>query len=189
MHALEPYYMWRHLYTSEEDDLSPFYGVLYSEFEYTTRIYNYFIHPQWDEFESQTLFCKIIFSDYQNQYAIIELIGEWNDALYNDIMFLKRNVIEILINNGIRKFVLIGENVLNFHGSDDCYYEEWFEDLENEGWIVLLNFRDHVLDEFKETSIDTYLFWSTQLDDLSWRTYQPKDLYAKIEERISKYLN
>mgnify|MGYP000583790805 CR=1 FL=1 len=24
----------------------------------------------------------------------------------------------------------IGENVFNFHGSDDCYYEEWFDELE-----------------------------------------------------------
>jgi len=28
------------------------------------------------------------------------------------------------------QFILIGENVLNFHSSDDCYYEEWFQDVE-----------------------------------------------------------
>ncbi len=28
-------------------------------------------------------------ADYQEQYMIIELIGEWNDAIENDIMSLK----------------------------------------------------------------------------------------------------
>ena len=46
---------------------------------------------------------------------------------------------------------MIGENILNFHGSDDCYYEEWKSDC-NEGWIVPINFRDHVLDEMKTGS-------------------------------------
>jgi len=43
-------------------------------------------------------------------------------------MHLKRNVIDVLVGERINKFILIGENVLNFHGSDDSYYEEWFED-------------------------------------------------------------
>ena len=56
------------------------------------------------------------------------MFGEWNDTLHNDIMFFKRNVIDHLIGQGIRKFILLGENLLNFHGSrDDEYYEEWFE--------------------------------------------------------------
>ena len=46
---------------------------------------------------------------------------------------------------GINKYILIGENILNFHYSDDSYYEEWFDDNGDNGWIVLLNFREHVL--------------------------------------------
>ena len=41
-------------------------------------------------------------------------------------MFLKRNIIDELVGEGIDKFIMIGENVLNYHASDDSYYEEWF---------------------------------------------------------------
>jgi hypothetical protein len=53
--------------------------------------------------------------DYDSAYAIIELIGEWNDAIENDIMILKRDIIDVLIDQGVNQFILIGENVLNFH--------------------------------------------------------------------------
>ena len=29
---------------------------------------------------------KVLMADYDEKYAIIELIGEWNDAIENDIM-------------------------------------------------------------------------------------------------------
>ena len=124
MQDLEPFYLWRELYIAAEDELSPLHGSIYSELEYSNTIYNYYIHPQWDIFGSATLYLKILYADYERQFAIIEFIGEWNDALYNDIMYLKREIIEPMIREGIIKFILIGENVLNFHGSDDCYYEE-----------------------------------------------------------------
>src|ERR1700741_550312 len=119
MHEIEPYYNWRHLYTAEEDENSPFYGREYSEFEFSNTIYNYYIHPQWDDFGSQTLYIKILFVDYDQKYAVIEFIGEWNDAINNDIMLLKRDIVESMMRYGINKFILIGENVLNFHVSDD----------------------------------------------------------------------
>ena len=37
---------------------------------------------------------KVIYADYELGYAIIEMIGEWNDAIENDIMTLKRDVID-----------------------------------------------------------------------------------------------
>jgi hypothetical protein len=135
MHLVEPHFGWRGYYSAEEDTQSPFYGRIYSEFEFTNKIYNYVIHPQWDEIGSETLFIKILFTDYQDGYSIIELIGEWNDAIENDIMTLKRDIIELLIHEGINKFILIGENVLNFHSSDDSYYEEWIDDIED-GWVA-----------------------------------------------------
>src|SRR5207249_3657998 len=109
------------------------------------------------------LYIKILFVDYLECYAIIEMIGEWNDAINNDIMFLKRDVIELMINKGINKFILIGENVLNFHPSDDCYYEEWFQEVED-GWIAAVNFRDHVKSEFVKSNIDYYLVFGGELD-------------------------
>ena len=142
MHTIEPYYNWRHLYTAEEDERSPFYGRTYDEFNFTQTIYNYYIHPQWDDFGSRTLYLKIIFADYDQHFAVIELIGEWNDAIENDIMTLKREIIDKLIDEGITRFILSGENVLNFHSSDSSYYEEWLEDIESSaGWLVLLNMR------------------------------------------------
>lgn len=185
MHSIEPYWNWRALYTAENDPKSPFYGREYSEFEFQDSIYDHVIHPQWDSFESQTLFMKILFADYDTGYAIIELIGEWNDTLYNDIMFLKRNIVDSLVDSGINKFILIGENVLNFHSSDDCYYEEWFDDIE-EGWIALLNFRDHVLHEFSEINIDHYFLMNGELNEQSWRTSRPEQLFQKIETLVQK---
>ena len=122
MHHIEPYFSWQHLYSASDDNLSPFYGREYSEFEYSTTIYNHYIHPQWDDIGSPTLFIKILFADYNEGFAIIELFGEWNDCINNDIMFLKRDIADQLILHGINKFILIGENILNFHSSDDCYY-------------------------------------------------------------------
>ncbi len=143
MHELEPFYNWKHIYSADEDSRSVFFGREYSEFEFTQTVYNYFIHPQWDDIGSQTLYLKVLMADYDLQYAIIELIGEWNDAIENDIMTLKRDVIDSLITQGITKFILIGENVLNFHSSDDCYYEEWYDDIADlGGWILLLNMPD-----------------------------------------------
>lgn len=188
MQDLEPYYNWRTYYIASEDDRSPFFGTVYSEFEYTNTVYNYFIHPQWDEFGSSTLYLKILFVDYDKQFAIIELIGEWNDALYNDIMFLKREVIEPMLQEEICKFILIGENVLNFHGSDDCYYEEWFQEVDI-GWIASINFRPHVLLEMSRFNLDYYIASGGELDDLNWRTFQPSDFFQKVDEILSRRLN
>lgn len=187
MHAIEPYYNWRNLYIGEEDEYSPFYGRNYSEFYFSNTIYNYYIHPQWDEFGSETLYIKVIYADYMQGFGIMELIGEWNDAVNNDIMFLKRDVIDLFAKQNINKWILIGENVLNFHGSDDCYYEEWFQDAE-EGWIVGLNFRDYVLKEFSKFNIDYYIGFGGEFDAYNWRTLLPKQLYTQIEKIISKRL-
>ncbi len=183
MQDLEPYYSWRHLYISADDELSPFYGREYSEFEYSNTIYNYYIHPQWDEFGSSTLYMKLLYADYDTGFAIIEFIGEWNDAINNDIMVLKRDIADHLIRQGINKFILIGENVLNFHASDDCYYQEWFDDIED-GWVVALNFRDHVRYEFNKYSIDYYLIYGGELDDLKWRMYNPNQLFERVDSIV-----
>jgi hypothetical protein len=182
---IEPYYNWRHIYIASEDELSPFYEREYSEFEYTNHIYDYAIHPQWDDIGSETLFIKILIADYDEGLAIIELIGEWNDCINNDIMFLKRDIIDILLNEGINKFILIGENVLNFHASDDSYYEEWYEDLE-EGWIAFMNFREHVVKEFEKNNIDYYILCGGKLDNVAWRTYSPVQLFSTIDSMVTK---
>jgi len=182
MHEIEPFYNWRHLYTAEEDERSPFYGKEYSEFEFSNTVYNYYIHPQWDEFGSRTLYLKLLFVDYDLNYAVIELIGEWNDAVENDIMQLKRSVIDHLIAKDIFKFILITENVLNFHSSDTEYYEEWYEDIkENGGWIVALNMPEHTKYDFKRSHIDRYVYC---LEQDNWRTFQPGLLFQVIDNQL-----
>lgn len=187
MHEIEPYYRWRDDYIASEDKLSPFFDTQYNEFTFDKQIYNYLIHPQWDFFGSQTLYIKVLFVDYDVQYAIIEFIGEWNDAIGNDIMLLKREILETIIAQGINKFILLGENVLNYHTSDDCYYEEWFQDVE-EGWIAGINFRQHVIDEFKINNIDYYINFGGNLDELNWRQLKPAQLFLLVENQILKRL-
>ncbi len=189
MHSIEPYYNWRNLYAAEEDERSPFYGREYNEFEFTHRIYDHVIHPQWDSIDSPTLFLKILAADYDEGFAIIELIGEWNDCINNDIMTLKRDIMEDLMYEGISKFILIAENVLNFHSSDELYYEEWFEELEDAGgWIALLNIREHVYQEFQNANIDSYLVMGGKVNELQWRTHRPLQLFQIVERYVQRRL-
>lgn len=179
MHTLEPFYNWRHLYSSETDPRSPFYQRVYSEFEFSQTIYNYYIHPQWDDFGSRTLYLKVLMADYEERFAILELIGEWNDAIENDIMELKREVLEKLMAQGIHRFILIGENVLNFHSDALDYYEELEEELrEEQGWIACLNLPDSTRLEFERAKIHRYMPLLALFD---WRTYSPFHLLAKVE--------
>jgi hypothetical protein len=187
MHDIEPYYRWRDDYIAAEDKKSPFFKTQYSELTFDKKIYNYYIHPQWDFFGSHTLYMKVIYADYGHGYAIIEFIGEWNDALYNDIMLLKREILELMIDEGINKFILLGENILNFHSSDDCYYEEWFQDVED-GWIAGINFREHVISEFKRNNIDYFINFGGALDEINWRNLKPVQLYKLVEEQLTKRL-
>ncbi|MEL6923458.1 MAG: hypothetical protein AAFO94_05365, partial [Bacteroidota bacterium] len=154
MHDIEPYFKWRDKYVAAQDSRSPFYGRVYDEFKFTQKIYNYFIHPQWDFFGSPTLYMKILYVDYEQGFAMMELIGEWNDCITNDVMYLKREIVDQLQQYHIYKFILFCDNVLNFHGSDDSYYEEWYDDIKEEnGWICLINVLEHVEEEMKNTQL------------------------------------
>jgi hypothetical protein len=187
MHDIEPFYNWRHIYIADEDKKSPFYGRTYSEFEFTQTVYNYYIHPQWDDFGSRTLYLKIIYVDYELNFAIIEMIGEWNDAIENDIMEFKREVIDKLYAESITKFILITENVLNFHSSDKEYYEEWFEQVTDEnGWIVALNMPEATQYDFKKKKLNYYIELMELID---WRVYKPYHLFKKIDDELSKRLD
>ena len=61
MHLIEPFYGWRNHYIASEDPSSPFYNRIYSEFEFQNSVYNFYIHPQWDEIGSPTLYVKLLF--------------------------------------------------------------------------------------------------------------------------------
>jgi hypothetical protein len=187
MHDLEPYYNWRQFYSAEDDEKSPFFNREYNEFEFTNSIYNYCIHPQWDFIGSETLYVKVLYCDYLSGFCVIEMIGEWNDAVNNDIMHLKRNLIDVMLHDGVNKYIIIGEQVMNFHSSEDDYYSEWFEDTQ-EGWLVTIGFNAHVLDEWSNLGLDSFFLFGEWFDLLNWRTKTPKQLFGLIDERISKLL-
>ena len=187
MHEIEPYYRWEPLYQSNHDPRSPFYGKEYNYDLYSENIYGYYIAPGWDFFGSETLYLKILYVDYPTGFAIIELIGEWNDAINNDIMHLKRNVLESMMREGVHKFILMGENVLNFHGSDDCYYEEWYEETEEQnGWIAAINFRDFVMEEWRKYNIDSYINFGGTLQLSKWRVLEPVVFYEMVRRLIER---
>ncbi|OSZ79923.1 hypothetical protein CAP36_01260 [Chitinophagaceae bacterium IBVUCB2] len=187
MQNIEPFYNWRHIYISEEDERSPFHGRTYSEFEFSQTVYNYYIHPQWDDFGSRTLYLKVLIADYEEKYAVLEMIGEWNDAIENDIMELKREVLEKFMLEGIYKFILVGENVLNFHSDGKDYYEELYEEVTDEnGWVVCLNMPEQTQYDFKHARLNRYV----ELMELdNWRTYKPYHLFKKIDGELMARLD
>ena len=188
MHDIEPYYNWLKYYDPAADERSPFHGKEYNLDVYSETIYGYYIDPSWDSIGSETLYIKILYADYSLGFTVIEFIGEWNDAINNDIMTLKRNILEILLKEGINKFILIGENILNFHGSDDCYYEEWFEDVED-GWIAAVSFPQFIQEEFKKYHLDSYINMGGTLQIQQWRTLQPLNFFELVSTLIQRRLN
>ncbi len=190
MHSIQPHSAWRSRYIASEDSRSPFFlnqgapsnGIYH-------QMYDYVINPEWDDIGCETLFLKVLFVDYAEGCAIIELIGEWNDALHNDIMEVKRRVIDPMLLEGVQRFVLIGDNLLNLHAGSEEYYAEWAEEVEEEGgWVVGLNFRQHVFDELAQARISRYL-WSGERFRLStWRVKDPLSLCQAVEIMVQKRL-
>ena len=185
MFDIEPYYNWRDYYISEEDERSPFYLKEYNEFDFEHTIYNYYIHPQWDDIGSPTLYIKILFADYDKGFAIIELMGEWNDIITNDVMLLKRDIVDSMLSYEINKFILIGENVLNFHYDMEDYYEEWFDDV-GDGWVAAISLQHYVLDEIIKYHLDQYMVVGGELNNLEWRTFKPQILYKTVEQLVQR---
>jgi hypothetical protein len=188
MHLIEPYYNWRKYYDSSTDEHSPFFGKEYNYDVYQDTIYGYYIDPAWDFMGSETLYIKILYADYDKRFVVLEFIGEWNDTIHNDIMHLKRNVVDELSAAGINKFVLIGENIMNFHGSDDSYYEEWFDDVE-EGWIAAVSFPEFIQEEMKRYHLDHYINMGGTLQLTSWRTMTPFVFFETVDNLIQRRLN
>ncbi len=187
MHTLTPFERWNQYYNSSYDDQSPFAGKEYNYDQYSENIYGYYIDPAWDFMGSETLYIKLLFVDYDSGFAVIELIGEWNDAINNDIMHLKRNILEHMMYQEINKFVLLGENVMNYHGSDDSYYEEWFEEVED-GWIAAVNFPEHVRSEMQLFNLDYYINMGGSLELDKWRTLTPSKFYQLVDGLVQRRL-
>jgi MFS superfamily sulfate permease-like transporter len=102
-------------------------------------------------------------------------------------MELKREVIELLAAQGISKYILITENVLNYHSSDKEYYQEWYEEVSEEnGWIVALNMPEATQQDFRKKKLNYYI----ELMELQdWRVYKPYHLFRKIDDALSKRID
>jgi len=101
-------------------------------------------------------------------------------------MYLRRDAGDEWAKQGINKYILICENVLNFHGSDDCYYEEWFEDvIEENGWICFLNLLDHVEVEMRETRLQQFVNLGPFFNHFNWRAVAPTALFRNIEAKVN----
>lgn len=187
MHDIEPFYNWRRYYIAAEDKKSPFYGRNYGN-TYVSDIYGYYIDPEWDEIDSETLYCKLLYANYETETCVIELFGEWNDTLHNDSMHFKRKVVDKLTRSGIKRFILIGENLLQFHGGDTDYYEEWYEDIED-GWIAAINLRKFIAEEFTKYRLDYYINFGGTLEIENWRVLKPQVFCELVEKLIVRRLN
>lgn len=187
MFDITPFQNWLHFYNPYEDERSMYYLQEREGEEMMLQVYNYIISPYWDDFGSRTLYCKVLFVDYDEHAAIIELVGEWNDAIENDIMYLKRQLVDSMLSLGIFKFIIIGENVLNFHSSDLNYYEEWMEDIQEQGgFIVCLNFPEQSKQEMISEGLSPMFFF---LEYDRWRTHDPLPFFEMIENRLLRLIS
>ncbi len=182
MHTIEPFYNWQYLYNATDDAQSIYYGKVHSEFTFSKTIYNYYVHPQWDYIGSETLYIKVLCTDYEDGYTIIETIGEWNDAIADDSMIIKRKLVDPLIEQGITKFIFITENLLNYYNGDDAYYEEWYDDIKDDGgYIVWLNLNEASMHDFVRGKIKRYVLLK---ELVNWRTFKPQQVIEKLEEQL-----
>jgi len=70
---------------------------------------------------------------------------------------------------------------VNFHSDDDCYYEEWYDDVkEDDGWICLVNLRDHIFLEMDKMRLDQYVHMEDEFADLEWRRHLPDALFKLV---------
>ncbi len=185
---IEPYYGWLGYYSTETDPRSPFAAVEHNLFEYDRYVYTYAAHPLWDSIESESLLVKILYADYGRGYAILELLGEWNDLHENDFRLLCENCLTYLIDGGVRQFILVCENVFNAYPNTDDYYEALLDELGDTGWVCLLRARPHVLEEFVRYGLSPYLYWNPEFDGLRWRKLKPWQLYDVVAEGMQRLL-
>jgi hypothetical protein len=101
-------------------------------------------------------------------------------------MILKRDVVDKLEEEGITKYILIAENVLNFHSGDKDYYREWFEEITDErGWMVALNMPEATQYDFRKKKLNYFI---ELMEIPNWRVFKPEHLFQKINDEINKRL-
>lgn len=189
LHHIEPFYGWLNIYSHETDERSPFHEVEHNLFQYDRSVNRIPAHPLWDDIGSESLLVKILYADYQLGYAIIELFGEWNDLFDNDFKLLAENCLTYLIDHGIRRFIMVCENVFHVYPDSDDYYQAMYEELDDDGWMCILRAREEVWEEMNEYQVAHYFYQSPLLDELPWRKLKPYQLFHLVETRMQQVLS
>ena len=52
----------------------------------------------------------------------------------------------------------------------------------------MLNFREHVLEEFQAVNVDSYFILGGKLNQVDWRTVEPEILFESINNQVAKRL-
>jgi hypothetical protein len=183
----EPFYGWLHLYNHEMDERSPFHGVEHNLFYFDRFVHDIPAHPLWDSIESESLLVKILYADYAEGYAIVELFGEWNDLFENDFRLLYENCLCFLTGEGVDKFIFICENVFYIYLQEDDYYQAFIDDI-SDGWACLLRARPHVIEEVEKYGMGRFFYWSPALSNVEWRKLKPDMLCEYVEEQMRRTL-
>jgi hypothetical protein len=94
--------------------------------------------------------------------------------------------LERFADESVDKFILIAENVLNFHSDGADYYEELSQELqESGGWAVCLNMPMQSENEFKQAGHHHFI----ELFNIpEWRSYRPFHLLRKVESLLGPRL-
>ncbi len=76
--------------------------------------------------------------------------------------------------------------MLNFHSSDDSYYEDWREQVEDAtGWVVILNMPAQSQYDFVQARLNKYI---ELVDFAQWRTLKPELVFQQLDDLMLKRL-
>ena len=67
----EPFSGWVSLYDPIDDENGPFFGIEANHSDYERFIYTFPAHPDWDDFGSESLLIKVLFTDYDQGFTIV----------------------------------------------------------------------------------------------------------------------
>ena len=185
---IEPYYGWLGYYDPELDTRNPF-GLRDAEApdDAARYLYTFEANPRWESIGSESLLAKVLYANYDEHFAVIELMGEWNDLFENDWRLLTENCLDWMLEQGITQFILLCENVFHIYLDSDDYYEA-FAERNADVWVCLLRAREEVLAELERYRLSGYFYWNSQFDDLRWRKMKPWELFAQVKSSMDRLL-
>ena len=97
------------------------------------------------------------------QYAFVNQGGIQSNGVYDDI-----DATALLINNTV-----LNQGINNTGQMTATAYVAPQELTDVDGWIALLNFSDHVLEDMKSIDLDSFFVMGGELSELGWRTFSP----------------